>query len=114
VKLLLDENLSPRLVGLLSEAYPGSEHVEFAGLGEASDAQVWFYAKAHGFAIVSKDSDFADMSVLEGAPPKVIWIKLGNCTTAAIAMLLLNSTEAVLRFFGGDETCLVLGRRSVK
>jgi predicted nuclease of predicted toxin-antitoxin system len=59
----------------------------------------------------SKDSDFADRSLLEGAPPKVIWVRLGNCTTASVAMLLQNSEDAVLRFSTGEETCLVLGRK---
>ncbi len=110
MKLLLDENLSPRLIELLSEPYPESKHVQDVGLGEADDAQVWTYAKTHGFAIVSKDSDFADMSALKGWPPKVIWIRLGNCTTAAIDMVLRNSVQAVHRFGDGEAACLMLGR----
>ena len=111
MKLLLDENLSPRLIELLSDIYPGSEHVHRLGLGSSVDEYVWVYAKEHGFAIVSKDSDFADRSVLQGAPPKVIWIRSGNCTTAVVEMLLRNSAQAVMRFVDGEETCLVLGRR---
>lgn len=111
MKLLFDENLSLRLVELLADAYPESEHVHHLGLGSGADEQVWSHAKAHGFTIVSKDSDFADLSVLKGAPPKVIWIRLGNCTTASVEMLLRNSGEAVERFLDGEETCLVLGRR---
>ena len=111
MKLLLDENLSPRLIELLSDAYPESKHVQDVGLGEADDAQVWTYAKTHGFAIVSKDSDFADMSALKGPPPKVIWIRLGNCTTAAIEMVLRNSVQAVHRFGDGEAACLMLGWR---
>ena len=49
---------------------------------------MWAYAKANDFVIVSKDSDFVDLSVLEGAPPKVVWVRLGNCTTASVALLL--------------------------
>ena len=111
MKLLLDENLSPRLVELLADLYPGMEHVEHLWLGSADDDRVWLHAKTHGFTIVSKDSDFADISVLRGAPPRVIWIRLGNCTTSAVAFLLRNSVDAVLRFDDGAETCLVLGRR---
>lgn len=88
MKLLFDENLSPRLVAELSTEFPGSAHVHDVGLGSATDAVVWDYARANGFVIVSKDSDFADLSVLYGAPPKVVWIRRGNCTTAAIAALL--------------------------
>jgi len=111
VKLLLDENLSPRLVDLLSDVYPGSEHLHAVGLGGATDDEVWVYARDHGFTIVSKDSDFADISVLRGAPPKVIWARLGNGTTASVEFLLRNSEAVVRRFLDGPETCLMLGRR---
>ncbi|WP_263378394.1 DUF5615 family PIN-like protein [Granulicella paludicola] len=111
MKLLLDENLSPRLVELLSDVYPGSQHVADVGLGSTDDAEVWAYAETHGFAIVSRDSDFADRSALKGWPPKVIWIRLGNCRTAAIEMVLRNGVEAVRRFGDGQAACLILGRR---
>ena len=84
MKLLFDENLSPRLVERLADVYPESQHVSGVELGAALDSAVWEYAKAHGFAIVSKDSDFAERSVLESGPPKVIWIRLGNCSTSEI------------------------------
>ncbi len=61
------------------DEFPDSVHVHDVGLGGADDAVVWRFAKAHGFAIASKDSDFAERSVLEGHPPKVIWMRLGNC-----------------------------------
>lgn len=111
MKLLLDENLSLRLAERLSDVYPGSEHVMTVGLGGAGDAVVWEFARLHGFTIVSKDSDFFDRSVMAGAPPKVIWIRLGNCSTQSIEFLLRNSADAVTRFLDGAETCLVLGRR---
>jgi predicted nuclease of predicted toxin-antitoxin system len=88
VKLLFDENLSPRLVAELSAEFPGSAHVHDVGLGAAADSAVWDFARDNGFVIVSKDGDFADLSVLYGAPPKIIWIRRGNCSTAAIAALL--------------------------
>ncbi len=88
MKLLFDENLSPRLVAELSAEFPGSVHVHGVGLGAAPDSTVWEYARDNCFVIVSKDSDFADLSVLYGAPPKIVWIRHGNCSTAAIAALL--------------------------
>ena len=80
MKLLLDENLSPQLVESLRDLYPFSEHVHDLNLGGASDSEVWDYAKLKGFAIVSKDSDFAARSVLESDPPKIVWVRLGNCS----------------------------------
>jgi predicted nuclease of predicted toxin-antitoxin system len=111
VKLLLDENLSPRLVGSLSDLYPESQHVHSLDLGGADDSSLWDYAKAHGFAIVFKDSDFAERSVLEGKPPKVIWSRLGNCSTTEVEKLLRSTHETVRAFIQKDEeTCLLLGR----
>lgn len=80
VKLLFDENLSPRLPELLSDAYPGSAHVHNCGLGSADDLVIWQYAKDNAFAIVSKDSDFQERSVLLGFPPKIIWLRVTNGT----------------------------------
>jgi predicted nuclease of predicted toxin-antitoxin system len=115
VKLLFDENLSPRLVESLRDVYPESQHVSSVELGGANDAAIWNYAKGQGFAaIVSKDSDFAERSVLEGRPPKVIWIRLGNCSTTEIEGQLRAAHESVLTFLEKDEeTCLMLGRGGI-
>jgi predicted nuclease of predicted toxin-antitoxin system len=111
LKLLLDENLSVRLVESLADVYPESNHIHNLNLGGANDSEVWDYAKLHGFAIVSKDSDFAERSVLEKNPPKIIWIRLGNCSTADVERLLRSTHEAIRIFLEEDEeTCLLLGR----
>lgn len=111
MKLLFDENLSPRLVESLRDVYPESQHVSGVQLGAAQDSAVWEYAKRHGFAIVSNDSDFAERSVLESGPPKVIWIRLGNCSTSEIEGQLRSAHEVVRAFLEKDaETCLMLGR----
>ena len=111
MKLLLDENLSPRLVDLLADLYPGSAHVHECGLGSSSDAAIWEYAKTNGFIIVSKDSDFEEQSVLFGSPPKIIWLRTSNCTSAYIENLLRAAFPAVTQLIESDEeTCLVLGQ----
>jgi predicted nuclease of predicted toxin-antitoxin system len=89
MKLLFDQNLSPKLVSRLADLFPASSHVQAVGLDCASDDQVWEYARLNGFAIVSKDSDYNNLSVVRGSPPKVLWLLLGNCTT--------NQVEAVIR-----------------
>jgi predicted nuclease of predicted toxin-antitoxin system len=109
VKLLFDENLSPRLVLSLSDIYPGSAHLRDCGLRGASDLEVWQYARENGFAIVSKDSDFSQRSFLLGSPPKVIWLRIGNCTTMRAEFMLRNAAPRVQSFLaGGEESCLVL------
>jgi predicted nuclease of predicted toxin-antitoxin system len=98
-------------VDLLSDLYPGSDHVHNLNLGGANDSEVWDYAKLHGFAIVSKDSDFAERSVLESDPPKIIWVRLGNCSTEEVEKLLRSAHEMIRGFLEEDEeTCLLVGR----
>jgi len=101
VSLLFDQNLSHRLVRCLADMFPNSDHVRNVGLGGADDVVVWQYAAAHGFMIVSKDSDFHQLSFLRGHPPKVVWIRRGNCSTNEIESLL-RQREADLRAFERD------------
>jgi predicted nuclease of predicted toxin-antitoxin system len=111
VKLLLDENLSPRLAEALADIYPGSNHVHQCGLGSSNDATIWDDAKTNGFVIVSKDSDFEERSVVFGCPPKVIWLRTSNCATGDVENLLRTAFSVVNRFVNDDdETCLVLDR----
>lgn len=102
MKLLFDENVSPRLVGGLTDVFPGSVHVHDIGLARATDVAIWAYAREHDFTIVSKDSDFHQVSFLRGPPPKVIWIRRGNCTTADIEKLL-RSNRTGIRAFGAES-----------
>jgi predicted nuclease of predicted toxin-antitoxin system len=88
VKFLFDENLSPRLVQRLGNLYSGSVHVRDVGLERSDDQIVWRYAQTHGFAIITKDADFRQMSFVYGHPPKVVWIQRGNCSTSEIAQIL--------------------------
>jgi len=88
VKLLFDQNLSPSLVSALRDLYPGSVHVRDVGLQDASGETVWKYAAQHRLAITSKDADFHQRSFLFGHPPKVIWIRRGNCSTSEIHGIL--------------------------
>ena len=107
MKLLFDENLSHCLVGQLGAEFPGSAHVRDAGLTSSPDADVWAYAATNGFVIVSKDTDFQQRALLHGHPPKVIWVRLGNCTTAAVAALL-RSRLADIQAFVADPVASFL------
>jgi predicted nuclease of predicted toxin-antitoxin system len=89
LKLLLDENLSRRLVPLLLPHYPESTHVCLVGLERAADAEIRAYAAQHGHVIVTRDSDFNDMAVLRGAPPQVIRLRITNCRNDDVAQLLI-------------------------
>ena len=95
MKLLFDENLAPSLALRLADIFPQSEPVDRIGLGAAQDREVWEYARKHHYTLVSKDSDFHELSLLYGAPPKVIWIRRGNCTTRQIELILRNKLEDI-------------------
>ena len=95
MKLLFDENLSHRLASLLADLFPDSVHVRDIGLKASDDIQVWDYAKSNDLIIVSKDSDMHDRSFLYGYPPKVIWVRLGNCSTSDVEKLLVQLNRLV-------------------
>ncbi len=101
MKLLFDENLSPRPVPLLADTYPGSFHVRDVALQSVDDELVWQYAQENGLIIVSKDSDFHHRSLLFGFPPKVIWIRRGNCSTRDIEAML-RTCQPQIEQFGAD------------
>ena len=107
MSLLFDQNLSHRLPALLTAEFPGAEQVIAAGLASADDRTVWAYAAAHGLAVVSKDSDFAQLSASLGPPQKVIWLRVGNCPTRDV-VALLRSRVADVQTFLADPTSDVL------
>ena len=103
MKLLFDHNLSPRLVFLLAELYPGSSHVASEALDTATDSEVWTYARDWDFAIVTKDSDFNDLVLMRGFPPKIVWLRLGNCTTRQVADVLRSAHAVIAEFLASEE-----------
>jgi predicted nuclease of predicted toxin-antitoxin system len=107
MKLLFDHNLSPKLVTHLAALYPDSSHVAVLGLDTAKDAMVWQYAQQGGYCLVTKDSDFNELLAIKGFPPKIIWIRLGNCTTNAIVTLLQRQHQTILEFAQDDEAGLL-------
>jgi predicted nuclease of predicted toxin-antitoxin system len=109
-RLLFDENLAARLVRLLADVYPGSAHVEGLGLLGVPDRAVWARAGADGYVLVTKDEDFHRLSVFAGPPPKVVWIRLGNCSTAEVAQALRDYSEAVRAFAEQEKAVLDASR----
>lgn len=112
VRLLFDQNLAPRLADDLADLFPGSAHVRHLHLHAASDEEIWTRAATDRFVIVTKDDDFRQRSFLRGHPPKVIWVRLGNCRTSDVAALL-RARETDVRAFIDDPqlALLALGRR---
>lgn len=110
MRLLFDHNLSPTLVRSLVDVYPDSVHVRDVELHSAADDRVWNYATQHQLIIVSKDADFHQRSFVSGHPPKIIWIRLGNCKTRDIESLLRSYRADVVAFVQDTEASfLALG-----
>ena len=107
MRFLFDQNLSHKLVLLLADQFPNSVHVRDVGLEAADDQLVWNYASSQGLVIVSKDSDMHQRSFLFGAPPKVVWVRLGNCSTSEVADLLRRHVQT-LEEFEADEVASFL------
>jgi predicted nuclease of predicted toxin-antitoxin system len=88
MKLLFDQNISYRIEKKLSSNFNRSKHISTLGLSNATDIDIWNYAKLEEFVMVTFDSDFYDLSLLYGCPPKIIWIRKGNLNTNQIVDLL--------------------------
>lgn len=112
MKLLLDENLPDALCEHLSDLFEVLVHVRAVGLEGKSDGEIWSYALMGDLTIVSKDSDFVDRALISNPSAKVIWIKLGNCTTANLHLLLRNSAEVITAFSQSTDVVLELPHRS--
>lgn len=99
MKLLFDENLSPKLPLRLIDIFPNSLHVRDVDMKSTIDPIVWDYAKSNDLMIVSKDADMHDLILVFGNPPKVIWIRLGNCSTLQVENLLRRNFDAISLFY---------------
>ncbi len=102
MKLLFDENLSHELVRRLVDIFPHSVHVRDVGLKTADDPIVWEYAKDNDLMIISKDSDMHQRSFVFGYPPKVMWVRLGNCSTSDVEKLLRINFIFIKTFYEDD------------
>jgi predicted nuclease of predicted toxin-antitoxin system len=102
VKLLLDENLSRRLVPALQPRFPGSSQVVLLGLEQASDLEIWECAREQGFVLVSKDEDFADLQTLRGYPPKLVMLRMGNSRNQDVLETLFAAAGRLEELFSQE------------
>ncbi len=108
MKLLLDENLSRRLVPFLQHDYPGSSQVVLLGMESATDRDVWQVARDQDFVVVTRDADFEELSLVWGQPPKVIWLKARNQSRAATLKILLDNRATI------EEALIDQGRACIE
>lgn len=107
MKLLLDNNLSHKLAQSLSDIFPGSTHVTTENLDESKDQDIWSFAKEKGFTIVTKDSDFNEIRLLKGFPPKVVWLRMGNCQVSHIERVIRDKFIILREFYHNESSGII-------
>ncbi len=98
MKLLFDQNISYRIANKLKNIFKDCTQVRVEGLENATDSEIWNYAKKKGFNIVTFDTDFYDLATLKGHPPKVIWLRIGNTSTVNLEMVIRQNEEIIKEF----------------
>jgi predicted nuclease of predicted toxin-antitoxin system len=103
VNLILDQNISFRVVTLLATTFKNLKQVRQLGLVDTSDAEIWSFAKKNNYAIITFDSDFIDLANLKGTPPKVIWLRFGNSSNLKIANKLISKADDINQFMENPQ-----------
>ena len=107
MKLLFDQNISFRIMHLLPDGFTNCRHVKSIGLNDCNDREIWQFAKQNGFTVVTFDADFFDIATYSGFPPKIIWLRTGNLTTAEIAERIILNSSVIASFIDNPEqSCL--------
>lgn len=103
MKLLFDQNISYRVVKKLQDVFPGCSHLSDCNLSNCDDIVIWQFARDNNYVLVTFDSDFYDISLIHGHPPKIIWIRTGNLSTQEVADLFMKYRDHIVLFIGGTE-----------
>ena len=114
MKILFDQNISFRVIKGIQDLFPLAKQVRELGLENYSDRRIWEYAKKESYAIVTFDSDFYDLNLILGTPPKIIWLRIGNATSEDIIQLFRQNSELIKEFLANPDFsqlgCLEIGK----
>ncbi len=108
MKFLIDENLSDKIVAQISDFFPNSTHIKSIGLVEAPDEEIWIFAQSQDFAILTKDADFHQISLLRGFPPKVVHLMIGNSSTKVLVAVLRKNISEIKEFLEDPKSSLLI------
>ena len=103
MKLLFDQNISFRLVKKIADLYSDAKHVKGLGIENKSDPEIWSFAKRHGFTIVTFNEDFYELSIVQGSPPKIIWLRTGNTSTGDLEVILIKNHDLIDAFMSNEN-----------
>lgn len=108
MKLLLDANISWRIIKLVGDNFSDSLHAKDLKINQpAKDIEIWQFAKQNNFTILTHDDDFEKLLLLKGVPPKVIILKTFNKNTKQIAEILISKKETIESFIVNDELMIL-------
>ena len=111
MRFLFDQNISHRILDRLPVLFGDSTSVKKEGLSNAPDMTIWEFARQKNYVIVTQDSDFNNLTALNGSPPKIVWIRSGNLRTEEIAELLIKNQSSIQDFLNNEELgCLEIIR----
>ena len=114
MKLLFNQNISYRIIPKVIKYFPESKHVSQVGLNDSEDSEIWNFARVKGFVIVTFDSDYYDLSLIRGCPPKVIWLRIGNLLTNELAKVIIINSQRIIDFItlkeNEDKSCLEINK----
>ena len=83
-RFIIDNQLPATLVVWLEAKGCQAEHVLKLHLAQSPDEILWERAARDGAVIVSKDEDFAHLTIVRPEAVSVLWIRLGNCRTPVL------------------------------
>lgn len=103
MNLLFDQNISPKILKILPKQFSDCQQVRFVGLEDATDFEIFQFAKEHDFAVVTFDSDFVDLNAMHGTPPKIVYLNTGNLTTKNITELLMGNVLRINHYLDNES-----------
>ncbi len=103
MNLLFDQNISYKIISKIKDIFPNAKQVKGVGLMDRSDLEIWSFAKNNNYCIVTFDSDFYDLSLVKGTPPKIIWLRTGNITTNSIEELIRSNQLLIEEFLANPD-----------
>lgn len=108
MKILIDQNISFRILPYVKPEFEFIAHVKDLGLTDFSDHKIFQFARKNEFvAILTLDEDFNNLQIEFGVPPKIIWLRVGNCSTKILAQLILDKASIIKKFLLDEQTeCL--------
>ncbi len=107
MKILLDQNISFKLKYSFAIFFKEVRHVSDFSLQNSNDIDIWNFAERNGYAILTYDADYFDLSIINGHPPKVIWVRVGNLSTKQLTDILQEQINEIIYFLNDESTSCI-------